>query len=77
MSHGMESNVSDDESNATSLDDLVELVHEKKGMLKKQANEIKELNALNDLSATLATKAPDFHIKDTTRIKALFNMNLN
>jgi hypothetical protein len=24
-------------------------------MLKKQANEIKELNALNDLSATLAT----------------------
>jgi hypothetical protein len=28
----------------------------KKGMLKKQANEIKELNALNDLSVTLATK---------------------
>jgi hypothetical protein len=27
----------------------------KKGMLKKQANEIKELNTLNDLSATLAT----------------------
>jgi hypothetical protein len=52
---GMESNVSDDESNTTSLDDLVELVHEQKGMLKKQANEIKELNALNDLSATLAT----------------------
>jgi predicted nuclease with TOPRIM domain len=48
----MESNVSDDESDTTSLDDLVELVHEKKGMLKKQANEIKELN---DLSATLAT----------------------
>jgi hypothetical protein len=38
---GMESNVSDDESNTTSLDDLVELVHEQKGMLKKQANEIK------------------------------------
>jgi predicted nuclease with TOPRIM domain len=51
----MESNVSDDESDTTSLDDLVELVHEKKGMLKKQANEIKELNSLNDLSATLAT----------------------
>jgi bifunctional ADP-heptose synthase (sugar kinase/adenylyltransferase) len=48
----MESNVSDDESDTTSLDDLVELVHEQKGMLKKQANEIKELN---DLSATLAT----------------------
>jgi hypothetical protein len=57
MAKGMESNVSDDESNTTSVDDLVELVHEQKqkGMLKKQANEIKELNALNDLSATLAT----------------------
>jgi hypothetical protein len=55
MVKGMESDVSDDESNTTSLDDLVELVHEKRGMLKKQANEIKELNALNDLSATLAT----------------------
>jgi chromosome segregation ATPase len=55
MAQGMESNVSDDESDTTSLDDLVELVHEKKGMLKKQANEIKELNSLNDLSATLAT----------------------
>jgi hypothetical protein len=55
MTKGMESNVSDDESDTTSLDDLVELVHDQKGMLKKQANEIKELNALNDLSATLAT----------------------
>jgi hypothetical protein len=35
MAQGMESNVSDDESNTTSLDDLVELVHEQKGMLKK------------------------------------------
>jgi hypothetical protein len=55
MANGMESDVSDDESDTTSLDDLVELIHELKGMLKKQANEIKELNALNDLSATLAT----------------------
>jgi hypothetical protein len=55
MAQGMDSNVSDGESDTTSLDDLVELVHEQKGMLKKQANEIKELNALNDLSATLAT----------------------
>jgi predicted nuclease with TOPRIM domain len=54
MAQGVESNVSDDESYTTSLDDLVELVHEQKVMLKKQANEIKELNALNDLSATLA-----------------------
>jgi predicted nuclease with TOPRIM domain len=55
MAKGIESNVSDDESDTTSLDDLVELVHEQNGMLNKQANEIKELNALNDLSATLAT----------------------
>jgi hypothetical protein len=54
MAKGMESNVSDDESDTTSLDGLVELVHEQKGMLKTQANEIKEPNALNDLSATLA-----------------------
>jgi hypothetical protein len=38
MAQGMESNVSDDESNITSLDDLVELVHEQKGMFMKQAN---------------------------------------
>jgi hypothetical protein len=55
VAKGMESNVSDEKSDTTSLDDLVELVHEQKGMLKKQANEIKELNALNGLSATLAT----------------------
>jgi hypothetical protein len=55
MAKGMESNVSDDESDTTSLDDLVEVVHEQKVMLKKQPNEIKELNALNALSATLAT----------------------
>jgi hypothetical protein len=32
-------------------------------MLKKQANEIKELNALNDLSATLATNYEHFLCK--------------
>jgi predicted PolB exonuclease-like 3'-5' exonuclease len=57
MAKGMESNVSEDESDTTSLNDLVELVHEQKGILEKQANEIKELNALNDLSATLATNS--------------------
>jgi hypothetical protein len=55
MAQGMDSNVSDDESNTTSLDDLVELVHEQKGMLMKKANEVKELSALNDLSGTLST----------------------
>jgi hypothetical protein len=55
MAKGMESNVSDDESDTTSLNDLVELIHEQKGMLEQQANAIKELNALNNLSDTLAT----------------------
>jgi hypothetical protein len=31
MAQGMESNVSDDKSDTTSLDDLVELVYEQKG----------------------------------------------
>jgi hypothetical protein len=34
---------------------LLSLSMSKKRMLKKQANEIKELNTLNDLSATIAT----------------------
>jgi hypothetical protein len=41
-------NVSDDESDTTSLDDLVDLVYDQKGILEKQANEIKEFNSLND-----------------------------
>jgi hypothetical protein len=63
MAKGMESNVSDDESDTTSLNDLVELVHEQKGMFEQQANEIKELNALNDLSDTLATNYEHFLCK--------------
>jgi hypothetical protein len=35
MAQGMESNVSDYESDTTSLDDLVDLVHEQNGMLNK------------------------------------------
>jgi hypothetical protein len=63
MAKGMESNVSDDESDTTSRDDLVELAHEQKRMLKKQANEIKELNAINDLSAALATNYEHFVVQ--------------
>jgi hypothetical protein len=37
MAKGMESNVSDDESDTTSLNDLVELIHGQKGMLEQQA----------------------------------------
>jgi hypothetical protein len=41
VAKGIESNVSDDESETTSLDDHVELVHEQKGMLKKQVVDTK------------------------------------
>jgi hypothetical protein len=41
MAQGMESNVSDDESDATSLDDLVELVHEKKECLRNKLMKLK------------------------------------
>jgi hypothetical protein len=41
MAQVMESNVSDGESDTTSLDELVELVHEQKGRLKKQAKKLK------------------------------------
>jgi hypothetical protein len=77
MAKGMESNVSDDESNTTSLDDLVEVVHEQKGMLKKQANEIKELNALNDLSATLATNYEHLLCKFKLLSKECDELNLS
>jgi hypothetical protein len=41
MAKGMESNVSDDESDTTSLDDLVELVHEQKECLRNKQMKLK------------------------------------
>jgi hypothetical protein len=41
MAKGMESNVSDDESDTTSLDDLVELVHEQKECLRNKLMKLK------------------------------------
>ena len=52
---GMDSNVSDDDSDAPSFEDLLDLIHEQQGVMKRQAKEIKNLNALNDLNASLAT----------------------
>jgi hypothetical protein len=43
MAQGMESNVSDGESDTTSLDDLVELVHEQKGMSRNKLMKLKNL----------------------------------
>ena len=55
MAEGMNSNVSDDDSDAPSFEDLLDLIHEQQGVMKRQAKEIKNLNALNDLNAIFAT----------------------
>ena len=55
MAEGMDSNVSDDDSDTPSFEDLLDLIHEQQRVMKRQAKEIKNLNALNDLNASLAT----------------------
>ena len=55
MAKGMESDVSDDDSDSPSYEELFELVHEHQKIIKKQLNEIENLNALNDFNAIFAT----------------------
>jgi len=52
MAKGMESDVSDDDSDSPSYEELLDLVHEHQREIKKQS---KKCDALNDLNATLAT----------------------
>ena len=52
MAKGMESDVSDDDSDSPSYEELLDLVHEHQRVIKKQ---FKKCDALNDLNATLAT----------------------
>ena len=54
IAKGMDSNVSDDDSDSPSFQDLLDLFHEQQKVIKKQSKEIKNLNALNDLNASLA-----------------------
>ena len=63
MAGGMNSNVSDDDSNAPSFEDLLDLIHEQQRVMKRQAKEIKNLNALNDLNASLAINFEDLMYK--------------
>ena len=63
MAKGMDSNVSDDDSESPSIDELLDLVHEHQKVIKKQSKEIKNLNALNDLNASLATNFKDLMYK--------------
>ena len=63
MAESMDSNVSDDDSEYPSFEDLLDLIHEQQRVMKRQAKEIKNLNALNDLNASLATNFEDLMCK--------------
>ena len=56
MDQGMENDVSDDDSDSPSYDELLDLVHEHQRAIKKQS---KKCDALNSLNATLATNYDD------------------
>ena len=56
MAQGMENDVSDDDSDSPSYDELLDLVHEHQKVIKKQSQ---KCSALNDLNATLATNYDD------------------
>ena len=51
MAKGIESDVSDDDSNSPSYEELLELVHEHQKVIKKQLNKNENLNALNAIFA--------------------------
>ena len=46
MAQGMENDVSDDDSDSPSYEKLLELIHEHQKVIKKQSNEIENLNAI-------------------------------
>ena len=63
MAKDMDSDISDDDSDSPLIDELLDLVHEHQKVIKKQSKEIKNLNALNDLNASLATNFEDLMCK--------------
>jgi hypothetical protein len=63
MAKGMDSDVSDDDSDSPSIDELLDLVPEHQKVIKKQSKEIENLNALNDLNASLATNFEELMCK--------------
>ena len=60
MAKGMESDVSDDDSDSPSYEELLDLVHEQQRAIKKQS---KKFDALNDLNATIAANYYDLSRK--------------
>jgi hypothetical protein len=55
LAEGMESegDISDDDSDTPSYDELLDLIHEQQIVMKRQAKEIKQLNALMTLMLLL------------------------
>ena len=51
---GMDSDVSDDDFDSPSYEELLELVHEHQRVIKKQTNEVENLNGLNNFNAIFA-----------------------
>ena len=63
MAKGMDSDVSDDDSDSPSIDELFDLFHEHQKVIKMQSKEIKNLSALKDLNASLDTNFEDLMCK--------------
>ena len=63
MAQDMNCDVSDDDSDSPSIDELFDLVHEHQKVIKKQSKEIKNLSALKDLNASLSTNLEDLMCK--------------
>jgi hypothetical protein len=63
MAKDLESNVSDHDSDSPSINELLELVHEHQKVIKKQSKEFKNLNALNNVNASLAINYEDLLYK--------------
>ena len=63
MAKDMDNDVSDDNSDSPSIDELLDLVHGHQKVIKQQSKEIKNINALNDLNASLAINFEDLMCK--------------
>ena len=59
----MDSDINNDDSDSPSIDELLDLVHEHQKIIKKQSKEIKNLNALKELNASLVTNFEDLMCK--------------
>ena len=74
MAKGMDSDVSDNDSDSPSIDELLDLVHEHQKVIKKQLKEIKNLNALN---ASLATNYENLMCKFKLLSKEYEELKIN